>query len=78
MMVLAERALRVLQKMDGQGSASDLDKFYDKPLIAEYATDSVTALVQEGFIVGSDNRINPLENATRAEAAVFLYKIYNK
>lgn len=78
MMVLAERTLRVLQKMDGQGSASDLDKFYDKPLIAEYATGSVTALVQEGFIVGSDNRINPLENATRAEAAVFLYKIYNK
>jgi hypothetical protein len=30
------------------------------------------------LIVGSDDKLNPLGNTTRAEAAVFLYRIYDK
>jgi hypothetical protein len=78
MMVLTERALRMLKKLEVQGTDSDLDRFTDKSLIAAYATDSIASLVKEGLIVGSGDRINPLGNATRAEAAAFLYMIYNK
>jgi hypothetical protein len=78
MMVLTERALRMLKKLEVQGSASELDEFSDKSLVADYAVDGVTSIVKEGLIVGSGGRINPLGNTTRAEAAVFLYRIYNK
>ncbi len=78
MIVLTERALRLLKKLEEQGTASDLDEFTDKSLIAAYAVDSIAAVVREGLIVGSSNRILPLDSTTRAEAAVFLYRIYNK
>ena len=78
MMVLTENALRMLNKLEVQGTASDLDKFADKSLIAAYAVNSVASVVKEGLIVGSGDRINPLGNTTRAEAAAFLYRIYNK
>jgi len=78
MMTLTERALRMLNKLTEQGTASDLEKFADKELIASYAKESVAAVVKEGLIIGSGDNINPLGNTTRAEAAVFLYRIYNK
>ncbi|HYE81479.1 MAG TPA: Ig-like domain-containing protein [Clostridia bacterium] len=78
MMVLAGRALGTLKKLKQQGTASDLARFADKSLIAAYASDHVASIVKEGLIVGSGDRINPLGNTTRAEAAVFLYRIYNR
>lgn len=78
MMVLAERALRILKKLEVQGTASDIDRFADKSLVAENAVNSVASIVKAGLIVGSGDKVNPLGNATRAEAAVFLYRIYNK
>jgi len=35
-------------------------------------------MVGEGLIVGYDDRINPYGKASRAEAVVFLYRVYNK
>ncbi len=78
MMVLTERALRMLNKLQVQGTASDLDKFADKALVAAYAVNSVASVVKEGLIVGSGDNVNPLGNTTRGEAAVFLHRIYNK
>lgn len=77
MMVLTERALRVLRKLEVQGTASDLDRFTDKSLIPAYAINSIASLIKEELIVGSGDRINPPGNTTRAAAAVFLHKIYN-
>lgn len=78
MMVLTQRALQMLKQLKHQGSASDLDKFADKSLVADYAIDSVAFVVKKGLIVGSGDRINPLGNSTRAETAVFLYRMYNE
>ncbi len=78
MMVLTERALKLVKSLNKQGSAADLDKFYDKSKVASYAVNSVATMVKEGLIVGSNNKVNPTGNATKAEAAVFLYKLYNK
>ncbi len=78
MMVLTERVLRMLNRLKAQASASELDTFADKALVADYAADSIAALVKEGLIVGNGGKVDPMGNTTRAEAAVFLYRIYNK
>ena len=78
MMVLTERYLGMLKKLQQQGTAADLEMFADKSLIADYAVYSIASVIKEGLIVGSGQQVNPLGNTTRAEAAVFLYRIYNK
>lgn len=78
MMVLTERALKLEKKLNTQGTAADLQKFSDKSKVASYALGSVAAMVKEGLIQGSGNKINPAGNTTKAEAAVFLYRLYNK
>jgi hypothetical protein len=60
------------------GSASDLTGFSDRGEIAEYARDHVAALVRAGIILGSDGKINPRSNVTRAEMATILYRILTR
>jgi len=45
--------------------------------VANYAKTSVERLIRSGIIKGSNNLINPRSNASRAEAAVVLYRLYN-
>jgi GH35 family endo-1,4-beta-xylanase len=78
MMVLTERALKLEKKLNQQGAAADLEKFSDKSEVASYAVNSVAAMIKEGLIEGGDNKVNPTGNTTRAEAAVILYRLYNK
>jgi len=78
MMVLAERALRMLNIINKNSAITEINRFSDKEQIAAYALESIEALVKEGLIKGDGSRINPLAKTTRAEAAVFLYNIYNK
>lgn len=78
MMVLTERALKLGKKLNTQGEAADLERFTDKSGIASYAVNSVAAMVKEGLIEGSGNKVNPTGSTTKAEAAVFLYRLYNK
>jgi len=56
---------------------ADLAGFADADMVASYAVESIAKLVRMGLITGSDGRINPLGNTTRAEAAVLLYRVYN-
>jgi hypothetical protein len=77
MMVLTERALSSLKKISRKGSPAELERFADKDAIAAYAASSMASLAREGLIKGSGGKINPLSHTTRAEAAVFLYRIYN-
>jgi|GEM_PF-1448770 len=78
MMVMTGNALRILKKLEVRDLASGLEKFSDRALIAEYAVNSLAAVVDEGLIVGSGDKLDPLGITTRAEAAVFLYRIYNR
>jgi hypothetical protein len=73
MMVLAARSLKRVA-----GSLGALSLFTDAADVAPYALDSVASLVSGGLIGGDSGRINPLANTTRAEAAVFLYRVYNQ
>jgi len=78
MMVLTARALEKFRGLKAVDANGLLDKYSDKGDIAGYAANSLATLVKEGLIKGSGDRLNPRANATRAEAAVFLYRIYNK
>jgi hypothetical protein len=77
MMVMAQRALNVINPETGKAVTDNLDQYSDKDTVAGYARESVANLIKDGFISGSNGKINPLSNTTRAEAAVFLYNIYN-
>ncbi|WP_139993568.1 S-layer homology domain-containing protein, partial [Paenibacillus paridis] len=78
MMVLTARALEKAKQLKASGDLAILASFNDKGDIAEYAKASLAALVEEGLISGSGNKLNPQAPTTRAEAAVFLYRIYNQ
>ncbi len=78
MMVLTERALIIKGIINRDNVSSELNIFSDKILAAPYARESIATLVKEKLIQGTGKRLEPLENTTRAEAAVFLYRIYNK
>lgn len=61
-----------------KGDYNNLNKFKDKKDIAPWAKESVGLLVKEGIITGMDNEtFEPNKNATRAQAAVILYRLYN-
>ncbi|NMA74066.1 MAG: S-layer homology domain-containing protein [Bacteroidales bacterium] len=77
MMTLTGRTLISLGKLEQPDSREVLDSYTDKSEIASYAIDSVAALVKEGLIVGSNNKIMPKNNTSRAEAAEFVYRLYN-
>lgn len=69
MMVMTSRALKL--KRNGEVAA-----FPDGESVSDYAVEAVSAMIAEGFIQGdSFGNINPKGNATRAEAALMLYRI---
>jgi|GEM_PF-2805702 len=55
-------------KLSGSAETS-LDKFSDKNKVSAWAKDSIASLVSAGYVAGSDGRLNPQQNITRAEFA---------
>lgn len=78
LMVLGSRALSLSGAAMPAGSADDILKFSDRAKLAAYAVEDVAAMVKEGIVSGSGSKLNPHANATRAEAAVIVYRIINK
>ncbi len=61
-----------------KGNSEDLNAFKDRNDIASWAEESVGLSVKERLITGMDNgTFAPNEKATRAQAAVMLYRLYN-
>jgi hypothetical protein len=77
MMVLTARAMDIAGLQLQAANTSVLNEFTDKPAIADYAAQAVSQLVGGKLISGYDGQVHPLDNTTRVEAAVFLYRIYN-
>jgi beta-glucosidase len=75
-MVLTVRAIKILGEQKPQNASDDLLRFNDRNLLASYAADSMEYAVETGLINGSGGCVNPLGNATRAEAAVILYRLF--
>ncbi|WP_342564927.1 S-layer homology domain-containing protein [Paenibacillus sp. FSL R7-0345] len=78
LMVLGSRALSLSGAAMPAGSADDIRKFSDRSEVAAYAVADVVKMVKEGIVSGSGSKLNPHANATRAEAAVIVYRIINK
>lgn len=53
----------------------DAAEFTDSGDISEYALEAVNALYEAGIVNGYGDSINPLQSATRAEAAKMIYEI---
>ena len=71
MMTMCARALELV-------GGVDLSRFTDNALIADYARDSIAAMVKAEIAKGNpDGTVNPLGNTTRAEAAVIMERILN-
>ena len=54
--------------------AGDLSGFSDASKISGYATDAVSALVRAGVVSGSDGKLNPTAEVSRAAMSVMLYR----
>ena len=78
MFTLTARAMKLAGKLKDEHSMKVLESYQDQDTIAHFALEDTAALVEEGIIKGSGSMLAPLKNANRAEAAVMLYKIYNR
>ena len=79
MVTLTYRALAAMGKLRDDAPQTDLGRFKDADRISPYARQAMAVMTELGAISGNtDGTVNPLGNATRAEAAVFLYKIYQQ
>ncbi|EGD47403.1 protein of unknown function DUF291 [Ruminiclostridium papyrosolvens DSM 2782] len=78
MFTLTTKALKLVGKLKDGHSTEVLENYKDQSTIATYALEDIAALVEEGIIKGAGSMLTPLKNASRAEAAVVLYKIYNR
>jgi hypothetical protein len=78
MMVIAARAMRAAKKLHTVVTSADLNAFTDKSDVSAYAVEDLAAMSKEGIIQGNGSLLNPNGKATRAEAAVIMYRIYNK
>jgi len=59
--------------------SEQLSGYADAPDVAAWAENGVSLVVREAIINGIDNtHIAPSNNATRAESAVILYRLFNK
>ncbi|CAM4426448.1 hypothetical protein FHS16_003711 [Paenibacillus endophyticus] len=76
MMVLISRAMEVTNKLDLSGMPADLNGFKDKLSIAPYAIDAAAEMVKAGIIQGNGSALNPKGQATRAETAQMIYRLY--
>ncbi|MGF9915584.1 phosphodiester glycosidase family protein [Paenibacillus ehimensis] len=78
MFTITARALGAVRNMKTTVSTETLAGFADRAKVAAYAADSLAGMVKEGLIEGDGQALNPEGNATRAEVAVFMYRILNK
>jgi hypothetical protein len=72
-MAIIQRAARIAG-MTGSGSGS-LSAFTDAGSVSSWAKDAVSFNVASGLIVGSDGKLNPTNNITRAETAAVILRM---
>ncbi|HHW01080.1 MAG TPA: hypothetical protein GXX36_16215 [Clostridiaceae bacterium] len=78
MMCFIDRALTIAGKGVERGTIEDIEKFADYSKVSSFAVESVASLVKSGIVAGDGTNINPLDYSLRAEAAVLMYRIYNR
>ena len=67
--------MKATDEIPSYKNTSKFDKFNDVETIAGYAKEAMKSYVENGYIAGSNNVLNPNDYATRAEMAQLLYNI---
>ena len=57
------------------GNSSDISQFYDGNNLSSWALDGVGALVRQGYVNGSDGKLTPKAEITRAQFAVIMNNV---
>ena len=76
LMVMVDRALAVAGQAKEKGTLEEVRGYQDVQEVSSYAIDSVARLIKMGLIQGYDGKINPKGQATRAETAVMIERLY--
>ncbi len=77
MMALTARALKISGRITAYASSDTLLKYKDASSFSNYSVEGAATLVSKGIITGNENKLNPKGNATRAETAVIIYRVFN-
>ena len=75
LITLAYRAFLEKEYISETEELSALDVFSDNGDISDYAKTAMASMVNAGIIKGSDGKVNPKGNATRAEVAVMCARL---
>lgn len=78
MVVIISRSLKICKNLAISENKQSLSQFNDSSQVSDYASESMATLVNEKIITGNGDILNPLGNASRAETAVIMYRVYNK
>jgi hypothetical protein len=76
-LTFCDKALKAAGMQLTAANESELDRYSDKGSVAVYAKDSICSMIKAGIVKGDGNSLNPLGKATRAEAAVMIYRLYS-
>lgn len=78
MFVMLHNALKVIDEVPEIVTSKDLSSFNDANQIDDWANEAFKTLVNAGIVTGSNNKLNPTHNTTRAEIAQVLYNLFTK
>ena len=78
MVTLLFNALSVLNKLPDSTSDKTLNDFIDANIIASYAKNAMSYLVETGVIGGSNGKLEPTNAANRAEIVQIIYNLMIK
>lgn len=77
--ITREQIAAILYRYSGTTTATgSIASFTDAAKVSDYAVTALKWAVGAGIIGGSNNKLNPQGNATRAEVAVMLHRFLNK
>ncbi|MNO41463.1 Endo-1,4-beta-xylanase A precursor [compost metagenome] len=77
MATMIARAVKAVNPEATAGDASSLTKFSDAAKIAASLKDGVAFAASHNLVIGNAGKFNPTNTATRAEAAVIIYRTIN-
>lgn len=76
--ITRQEAMVILARSQGLTQATDrtaLSRFSDASLVADWAAESLATMIERNIIGGSNGKLNPTGQVTRAEVAKMLYAL---
>ena len=71
---LAFAAFLIKKYSDSPTASGSLDSFSDSASVSSYAVNAMQWAVENGIVNGSNGKLNPQNNATRAQVAAILMR----